>query len=104
MIIGPELLDRALPAWYNQIDLAKLDMFSPYNCILGQLYGTFRKGFDRLRLGEDNITLDQLVKTGFFESTGDEMGEWQEAIRIRKGAINVEDYRRIENQCKGSLV
>lgn len=35
--LGCKLLDERLPAWDRKIDLAKLDLNSPCNCVLGQL-------------------------------------------------------------------
>jgi hypothetical protein len=43
-----ELLDTAYNGWHTKIDVAKLRMTYNYNCILGQLYGTWEKGLERL--------------------------------------------------------
>ena len=34
-----KFLDENHPGWHKKIDTAKLFLKSPYNCILGQLYG-----------------------------------------------------------------
>lgn len=36
---GAKLMDRILPGWYNEVDLAKLDMSSGALCLLGQTFG-----------------------------------------------------------------
>jgi len=87
VITGPSLLDDKYPGWYKKIDLEKLDMYSAYNCILGQLYGTFRKGFRDLHLDDDRFNLEELIHMGFFDSTGDEESEWILAIQSRREAI-----------------
>lgn len=33
------LLDEHVPGWRKKIDLGRLDIASPCNCIMGQLYG-----------------------------------------------------------------
>ena len=32
----------SIHAWINRIDLDKLDLYSQINCIIGQLYGTYK--------------------------------------------------------------
>lgn len=34
-------LDKHVPGWHDRIDLDKLNMFSPEDCVIGQLYGYF---------------------------------------------------------------
>jgi len=47
---GAEFLDDFYghPEWRGLIDMKVLDMGSPWNCILGQLFGSFSTGCDRL--------------------------------------------------------
>lgn len=45
---GARLLDKKCPGWYDKVDLSSLDMRSLCNCMLGQLYGDFMKGVDRV--------------------------------------------------------
>lgn len=47
---GSALLDIARPNWYNEIDLERLDLTMPVDCILGQLYGIYSDGIDDLHL------------------------------------------------------
>jgi len=45
---GAKILDKAMPGWHKKIDLAKLDMKDYNLCILGQLYGGYGPGYNRL--------------------------------------------------------
>lgn len=44
------ILDAALPGWHNRIDLSKFDINHNSNCVLGQLFGSYGKGFYELRI------------------------------------------------------
>lgn len=50
---GVDLLDRTKPGWHDEIDLDELNLRSPGNCVLGQLFNDFDNGRDTLRLSED---------------------------------------------------
>lgn len=39
-----QLLDKDMPGWFNKINLDKLNMHEPKNCILGQVYGDYFDG------------------------------------------------------------
>ena len=45
---GAALLDRVAPGWHWWINSQRLLMESCFNCALGQLYGHFDKGQERL--------------------------------------------------------
>lgn len=45
---GTALLDARKPGWAFHIDLVTLDMTSCYQCVLGQLYGRYSEGLERL--------------------------------------------------------
>jgi hypothetical protein len=47
---GVRLLDEQNPGWDSRIDLARLDMRQCGNCILGQLYGEYDQGLNKLCL------------------------------------------------------
>jgi hypothetical protein len=48
---GVALLDANGPAdWARQINLKRLNIHDPYNCVLGQLYGLYDTGKWRLAL------------------------------------------------------
>ena len=42
------LLDVKEPGWFNKIDTDRLDIASPTNCVLGQLYGEYALGLEKL--------------------------------------------------------
>lgn len=47
---GVARLDTYRPGWRSEIDTDRLDLGSMYDCVLGQLYGSFSKGKDALCL------------------------------------------------------
>lgn len=64
---GAALLDVEFPGWETRIDLDRLDMYSVYDCILGQLYDEFASGLDDL-FG-DECDFDAAVEYGFDTDT-----------------------------------
>lgn len=72
--IAMEALDQVNPGWEVMIDLDTLNMGSIFQCVLGQVYGTYLKG----------LTALEGVKCGpGFVFAGLE-DEWKEAIRTRQ--------------------
>jgi hypothetical protein len=61
---GADFLDRTItaPEWRPQIDLAELNLASPYRCVLGQLYGNYSDGLQRL--GVSGRAVDLGFSTG----------------------------------------
>lgn len=47
---GVKLLDKKKPKWFKKIDLKNLDLNSESNCVLGQVYGSYTDGCDKLNL------------------------------------------------------
>jgi hypothetical protein len=45
---GMKLLDEAKPGWERQIKLVDLSLDDANYCVLGQLYGTYDEGLERL--------------------------------------------------------
>ncbi len=45
---GAELLNKVHPGWHTLIDPEALDISDGDRCILGQLYGGYRYGLERL--------------------------------------------------------
>ena len=79
---GIVLLDRKQPDWFTRIDTQRLDINECYDCILGQLFGSYTEGRKQLDL------LDRYdASTGFIgdnESYGVILTEyWRAAIRER---------------------
>ena len=61
---GAALLDRAVPFWNLSIDTDALNLASETRCILGNLFGSFKRGCKQL-----GITLEQAVALGFHAPT-----------------------------------
>lgn len=53
---GVALLDEQVPGWDGHIDLIKLDVKSTDRCVLGQVFGNYSEGCDRLGLWEEEET------------------------------------------------
>ena len=51
---GVEFLNKVYPDWLSKIDLEKLNMDQPSNCILGQLYGNFYVARDILDMYDND--------------------------------------------------
>jgi len=49
--LGAQLLDEERPGWAREIDLEMLNMASPCNCVLGQIFGHYDYGLRCLGLG-----------------------------------------------------
>ncbi len=62
---GARFLDTRGVDWVDQIDLTRLNLATQCDCVLGQLYGEYRKGADALFL-----TDEQTVKLGFYAPPG----------------------------------
>lgn len=84
--IGAKLLDRLYPGWAYEIDLDRLDLLDPRQCILGQLVrndGDGTSGFDRVhhRILDSGLSSQGfMMRNGFnahFVGTYD--GRWRSA-------------------------
>lgn len=64
---GYALLDEHKPGWINLINWETLDLSGTYNCILGQLYGSYFRGCEALHLGSCTCCAE-------FEETGSDYG------------------------------
>lgn len=83
---GAALLDEKKPGWAGEIDISTLNVDSYFDCVLGQLYGTFALGSEAIWGDEDGEDL-QAMENGFFflEVTKErETTEyWKEKVRER---------------------
>lgn len=52
---GAAFLDEKYPAWRQKIDVDTIDISDGDYCILGQLYGSYSRGMDLLRLSYDGV-------------------------------------------------
>lgn len=41
---GIALLDAKVPGWFNKVDPKEIDLYSSFNCILGQIFGNYQRG------------------------------------------------------------
>jgi hypothetical protein len=64
--VAAAILDRVKPGWRDRIDPSTLDLTSNDLCVLGQLYGHYRRGLVSLR---DDL-VDAAGCTAFFERPG----------------------------------
>lgn len=45
---GALLLDSWRPGWADEVNLKRLDMLDPNDCVIGQVFGDFDEGCDEL--------------------------------------------------------
>lgn len=100
---GATFLDANVPGWWKKIDLEKLDISSPFDCIIGQLYGRCYYGLEVLGclLGccenKDNLgfALSVYCKDTYCILTK----IWKNLIQQRQNAQSVE-HQSIQNEQK----
>ena len=91
---GAALLDERKPGWDRKVDLEKLDLYSPCNCVLGQVYGDRLSHYDGygynrgLRLLELHYQGSKLhgftaMPNGYH---GNLTAAWRRLIEKRRGA------------------
>lgn len=69
---GVELLDREMPGWHEQIRVQFLDIHSLSDCVLGQLFGSWREGADRVLGPRTHWTNDRGPAYGLDGTPGDD--------------------------------
>lgn len=84
---GVEFLNEAAPEWWKVIDLGRLNLHSPCDCVLGQLFGDFGRA-----LGDElDLSHTQSRILGFdiaFELEPDlKLTEYQQLTQAWKEAI-----------------
>lgn len=86
---GAVLLDKFNEGWWANINLDTLDMQSPTNCILGQLYGNYGDGRDALEIP---VGCGDLYGFDSYQSYWEDLGLiWSELIeqRIKTSVVPV---------------
>jgi hypothetical protein len=84
---GTELLDRVLkPQWAKRIDLDRLSLINGSSCVLGQLYGHYTVGCEKL-FGEQPGHTTLAIEHGFemdydYPFEGDYLAELKENWRV----------------------
>jgi hypothetical protein len=84
---GAALLDEYVPAWFNKVDLDRLDIGNCTNCILGQVFGSYQVGFNTLAelAPEKEFLWEGDEAFGFSETAGsdaDELSSLNRAWRV----------------------
>lgn len=87
---GATLLDERRPGWAEQVDLARLDMASPWQCVLGQVggggIGCYNDTCEALGLAEADAQRAHGFETSVGESYGVLHGPWVDEIESRRQA------------------
>lgn len=87
---GAKFLDQHHPGWDQLIDLARLNLESSDDCVLGQLYGSYGRGLDRLFPRKDGV-IPERYPLGFTEPDMSNYGElnraWERLIMDRQYAV-----------------
>ena len=52
---GASLLDEKEPLWFNDVDLTIFQINNTEQCVLGQLYGYYEGGLQKLGLSEGSL-------------------------------------------------
>jgi hypothetical protein len=65
---GAAFLDKRYPGWQDQVDLTRLDIDSCYQCVLGQLYGSFTQGSNSLGIGYEKCARMGMDSKGLVRS------------------------------------
>ncbi len=78
---GAALLDKVEPGWFEKIDAASLDIGSFTKCVLGQVYGGYADGMNKLRASEH---FDSGEIHGFSNATPEVHEAWREQIARRR--------------------
>lgn len=85
------ILDAAKPEWRTKINVSKLDMSRDDYCILGQLYGHWKNGIDKLfgtsysvgrNLAHDNIFGTYANQKEWIKMIQNEINDWN-WVRLR---------------------
>lgn len=63
---GVAFLNECVPGWKDKISVDRLNLHDPYNCVLGQLFGEYGKGVDKLNID----TIKKRTLLGFTEASG----------------------------------
>lgn len=73
---GAELLDKHRPGWADQIDTPALQIESADRCVLGQVFGDYAGGLDKL----EDVIWEWNGKTGAYDRDPADFGFCEPAI------------------------
>lgn len=107
VVAGAEALDRIRPGWYYTVNVTELRMASGYNCIIGQVFGTYgdvyRQIARQIDPGNAYLYLEEsyeaashlMTEHGFYVPMDNAPWtyaqlhyEWVTQIELRRGANN----------------
>lgn len=87
---GADLLDGEFGVtWRDKIDVSMLSMTSPYNCVLGQLYGHYGSGLNKLSLSDGVTAYSHGFNSTYDEDPGNAVTKaaWMRILTAEVGAI-----------------
>lgn len=73
---GIKILDEKLPNWHEKIDVDRLNIMDPCNCVLSQLFG-------RWDLDNVGVPFGQGYSNGFSDFNWETTLEWKRIIKER---------------------
>ena len=82
---GVKLLNEKKPGWKKKIDRERLDMSSCEDCILGQLFGSYRDGLYILKYAhflDNGFSLDSFILPDLKQ-------DWQKLKRAWLEVLNI---------------
>lgn len=85
--LGADYLDLMMPGWRIEIDRDRLDLSSPRDCILGQLFGAYEDALGALSLNQVlavAMGFDVAVEDPSPEDYLDLQTEWQRVLSLPK--------------------
>lgn len=88
--LGAALLSSRKPDWRNRINLNTLDIKSAHCCPLGQLYGSYARGLEKLFDGDSNAAR----KHGFIANRGNGQGAYDDESALLQEAWVAEIRKR----------
>jgi hypothetical protein len=86
------LLDRHLPGWEWEVDLATLEMRTPYRCVLGQLFGSYTHG--KRALGIEHLR----PPWPRYDFAGNQF-LWRLAVKLKQGRTQPPNQQELSHVC-----
>ena len=80
---GAAFLDERVPDWRAQVDLERLYMPDPFNCVIGQVCGNYYQDLD-MSLGESTSHGFNIMWSGEDEIWDELTAEWREYIEATR--------------------
>jgi hypothetical protein len=108
---GASLLDTVHPGWHEDISVGTLDITLAGTCVLGQLYGSYRTGLDRVFTDPATNIQAESDQYGFSASWSSDMHVWGDLTQVwrdliaerRCRALNVDLYNNMTEKVSVSV-